>query len=105
SRTRFAETIRATAEAAESLSDLQFTAAYRVPFQYRRMVRAHLPSASFVQASHGVMLTDLDANRSYDLTGSYGVNLLGYDFYKATIARRAARLRGLGAGLGSYHCA
>ena len=40
-RTRLAETIRATAEAAESLSDLQFTASYRVPFQYRRMVRAH----------------------------------------------------------------
>ena len=74
-RTRFAETIRATAEAAESLSDLQFTAAYRVPFQYRRLVRAHLPSASFVESSCGVMLTDLDGNRSYDLTGSYGVNL------------------------------
>jgi glutamate-1-semialdehyde 2,1-aminomutase len=102
-RTRFAETIRATAEAAESLSDLQFTAAYRVPFQYRRMVRAHLPSASFVQASHGVTLTDLDGNRSYDLTGSYGVNLLGYDFYKATIERGGARVRELGPVLGSYH--
>jgi glutamate-1-semialdehyde 2,1-aminomutase len=102
-RTRFAETIRATADAAESLSDLQFTAAYRVPFQYRRLVRAHLPSASFVQASHGVTLTDLDGNRSYDLTGSYGVNLLGYDFYKATIECGAARVRELGPVLGSYH--
>jgi glutamate-1-semialdehyde 2,1-aminomutase len=102
-RTRFAETIRATAEAAESLSDLQFTAAYRVPFQYRRLVRAHLPSASFVESSCGVMLTDLDGNRSYDLTGSYGVNLLGYDFYKETIERGAARVRELGPVLGSYH--
>jgi glutamate-1-semialdehyde 2,1-aminomutase len=102
-RTRFAETIRATAEAADTLSDLQFTAAYRVPFQYRRMVRAHLPSASFVQASHGVMLTDLDGNACYDLAGSYGVNLLGYDFYKETIERGAARVRGLGPVLGSYH--
>jgi glutamate-1-semialdehyde 2,1-aminomutase len=102
-RTRFAETIRANAEAAESLSDLQFTAAYRVPFQYRRLVRAHLPSASFVQASHGVTLTDLDGNSSYDLTGSYGVNLLGYDFYKATIERGAVRVRELGPVLGSYH--
>src|ERR1700758_3118617 len=102
-RTRFAETIRATAEAAESLSDLQFTSAYRVPFQYRRMVRAHLPSASFVESSSGVTLTDLDGNRSYDLTGSYGVNLLGYDFYKTTIERGAARVRELGPVLGSYH--
>ncbi|HEY2245293.1 MAG TPA: aminotransferase class III-fold pyridoxal phosphate-dependent enzyme [Xanthobacteraceae bacterium] len=102
-RTCFAETIRATAEAAESLSDLRFTSAYRVPFQYRRMVRAHLPSASFVESSLGVTLTDLDGNGSYDLTGSYGVNLLGYDFYKATIERGAARVRELGPVLGSYH--
>jgi glutamate-1-semialdehyde 2,1-aminomutase len=102
-RTRFAKTIRATAEAAESLSDLQFTAAYRVPFQYRRLVRAHLPSASFVESSCGVTLTDIDGNRSYDLTGSYGVNLLGYDFYKETIERGAARVRELGPVLGSYH--
>jgi glutamate-1-semialdehyde 2,1-aminomutase len=102
-QTRFAKTIRATAEAAESLSDLQFTSAYRVPFQYRRLVRAHLPSASFVESSRGVTLTDLDGNGSYDLTGSYGVNLLGYDFYKDTIERGAARVRELGPVLGSYH--
>jgi glutamate-1-semialdehyde 2,1-aminomutase len=102
-RTRFAETIRATAEAAETLSDLQFTAAYRVPFQYRNLVRAHLPSATIVTSSRGVTLTDLDGNRSYDLTGSYGVNLFGYDFYKETIDRGAARVRELGPVLGSYH--
>jgi glutamate-1-semialdehyde 2,1-aminomutase len=102
-RTRFAKTIRATAEAAESLSDLQFTSAYRVPFQYRRAVRGQLPSASFVESSRGVTLTDLDGNRSYDLTGSYGVNLFGYDFYKATIERGVARVRELGPVLGSYH--
>jgi len=56
-----------------------------------------------VQASNGVTLTDLDGNRCYDLTGSYGVNLLGYDFYKDTIERGAARVRGLGPVLGSYH--
>jgi glutamate-1-semialdehyde 2,1-aminomutase len=102
-RTRFAETIRCTGEAAQALSDLQFTAAYRVPFQYRGIVRTHLPSASFVQSSRGVTLTDLDGNLAYDLTGSYGVNLLGYDFYKSTIERGAARVCELGPVLGSYH--
>ena len=102
-RTCFAETIRATAEAAELLSDLRFTAAYRVPFQYQRLVRVYLPSASFVGSSRGVTLTDLDGNRSYDLTGSYGVNLLGHDFYKETIERGAARVRELGPVLGFYH--
>jgi glutamate-1-semialdehyde 2,1-aminomutase len=102
-KSRFAETIKRTAAASETISDLQFTAAYRVPFQYSRFVRAHVPSASFVQSSDGVMLTDLDGNRSYDLTGSYGVNVLGYDFYKDAIDRGAARVRELGPVLGSYH--
>jgi len=102
-RARFSKTIKSTAEAAETLSDFQFTAAYRVPFQYSRFVNARLPSASFVQSSNGVMLTDLDGNRSYDLTGSYGVNLFGYDFYKETIESGAARVRALGPVLGSYH--
>src|SRR4029077_5382884 len=38
-RTRFAITAEKTAEVADSISDLQFTDAYRVPFQYSRFVR------------------------------------------------------------------
>jgi glutamate-1-semialdehyde 2,1-aminomutase len=102
-KTRFAETIKRTTEASESISDLQFTDAYRVPFQYRRVVSAHLPSAAFVQSSSGVTVTDLDGNRAYDLTGSYGVNVLGYDFYKGAIERGAERVRELGPVLGPYH--
>jgi glutamate-1-semialdehyde 2,1-aminomutase len=102
-RARFAETTRRTAEASEAISDLQFTGAYRVPFQFRRLVQAHLPAAAMVQSSNGVTVTDLDGNRSYDLTGSYGVNVFGYDFYKETIERGAARVRELGPVLGLYH--
>jgi glutamate-1-semialdehyde 2,1-aminomutase len=102
-KTRFAETIRRSVEAAETISDLQFTGAYRVPFQYRRVVRAHLPLGSFLQSSDGVTVTDLDGNRFYDLTGSYGVNVFGYDFYKGTIERGAARVHELGPVLGAYH--
>jgi glutamate-1-semialdehyde 2,1-aminomutase len=102
-KTRFAETIKRTAQASESISDLQFTDAYRVPFQYRRVVSAHLPSAAFVQSSSGVTVTDLDGNRAYDLTGSYGVNVLGYDFYKGAMERGAERVRELGPVLGPYH--
>jgi glutamate-1-semialdehyde 2,1-aminomutase len=102
-QTRFAETIGRSAEAAEIISDLQFTGAYRVPFQYRRMVRAHLPLGAFLQSSDGVTVTDLDGNRFYDLTGSYGVNVFGYDFYKGTIERGAARVHELGPVLGAYH--
>ncbi len=42
-------------------------------------------------------------NRWFDLTGSYGVNLFGYDFYKECIAEGAARAKVLGPVLGAYH--
>jgi glutamate-1-semialdehyde 2,1-aminomutase len=50
-----------------------------------------------------VTITDLDGNRFYDLTGSYGVNVFGYDFYKDCMERGQARVRELGPVLGSYH--
>ena len=87
------KTVRLTAEVADGISDLQFTDAYRVPFQFSRFVREHLKAGAFVQSSAGVMLTDLDGNRFYDLTGSYGVNVFGYDFYKDCIERGAAARR------------
>ncbi len=102
-QTKFPETTRQTAEIARRISDLQFTDAYRVPFQYGRFVRRHLPTGAFVQASDGVTVTDLDGNRFYDLTGSYGVNLFGYDCYKGTMTRGLARVRELGPVLGPYH--
>ncbi len=101
--TRFAETVRRTTEVVDGISDLQFTDLYRVPFQYGRLVQAHLRSGTFLQSSSGVTITDLDGNRFYDLTGSYGVNLLGYDFYKRTIAEGFDSVSDLGPVLGAYH--
>jgi glutamate-1-semialdehyde 2,1-aminomutase len=92
-----------TAEAREGLSDLQFTDAYRVPFQFSRMVREHLRAGSFLSSSEGVMVTDLDGNKFYDLAGSYGVNLFGHDFYKTCMEAGFERTRNLGAVLGAFH--
>ena len=100
---RFAATRAATAKIKDGISDLRFTDAYRVPFQYSRLVREHLDAGTFVQSSSGVTLTDLDGNRFYDLTGAYGVNVLGYDFYKECMERGHARVRELGPVLGPYH--
>jgi glutamate-1-semialdehyde 2,1-aminomutase len=102
-RKRYAATLRLTVEAADAISDLQFTEAYRVPFQFSRYVRRRLPVGAFLQSSSGVTTTDLDGNLFYDLTGSYGVNLFGYDFYKECIDRGLERARALGPVLGAYH--
>ncbi|MEO5769075.1 MAG: aminotransferase class III-fold pyridoxal phosphate-dependent enzyme [Polyangia bacterium] len=100
---RFPLTARATAAVEDGISDLQFTESYRVPFQYRRLVRAHLRAGAFVQSSSGVKVTDLDGNELFDLTGSYGVNVFGYDFYKECIRRGSQRVEELGPVLGAYH--
>jgi glutamate-1-semialdehyde 2,1-aminomutase len=100
---RFARSREMTSQASERISDLQFTEAYRVPFQYSRLVRENLGAGAFVQSSAGVTVTDLDGNIFYDLTGSYGVNIFGNDFYKDCIAEAEARARALGPVLGPYH--
>ena len=102
-RQRFPKTRAQTAGASNGISDLQFVGAYRSPFQYSRFVRQHLTAGSFLESSSGVTVTDLDGNVFYDLTGSYGVNLFGHDFYKSCIASGADRVRDLGPVLGAYH--
>ncbi len=95
-RTRYARTLALGESVADALPDLQFTGRYRVPFQYTEVLRAHLKVGSFVQSAGGVTLTDLDGNVFHDLTGSYGVNLFGVDFYKDCIAEGSSRVRSLG---------
>jgi len=102
-RTRFADGSRRTAEMNDSISDLPFTTAYRVPFQFSPFICRHLKTGAFVKASSGVKLIDLDGNESYDLTASYGVNVFGYDFYKRSIADGLAAVNKLGPVLGPYH--
>jgi len=100
---RFTKSVELTNQAAEVISDLQFTGRYRVPFQFSDFVSKHLKSGSFMQSSSGVSMTDLDGNIFYDLTGSYGVNVLGYDFYKKAIEEGVKRVSDLGPVLGFYH--
>jgi glutamate-1-semialdehyde 2,1-aminomutase len=92
-----------TKEAADKISDLHFTESYRVPFQFARLVREHLGTSAFAESSRDVTVTDVDGNVAYDLTGSYGVNIFGNDFYKECIAGAERRARALGPVLGPYH--
>ena len=94
----------AASEALEStISDVRFTNAYRVPFQYRSIVRERLRLGTLVEATDGVRVRDLDGNWSYDLSGSYGVNVFGYDFYKECMREGLDQTRDLGPVLGPYH--
>jgi len=102
-RERAPKSIAMTAEAQVGVSDMQFTSTYRVPYQYSGLLRQYVKTGSFVESSSGVTITDLDGNDYYDLTGSYGVNVFGYDFYKECMAEGSARAQKLGPVLGAYH--
>lgn len=102
-RDKSPKSVALTEELEHSISDVLFTNAYRVPFQFRNYVRNHLKLGTIVTASAGTMLKDLDNNWSYDLSGSYGVNVFGYDFYKACLEEGYERVKDLGPVLGPYH--
>jgi glutamate-1-semialdehyde 2,1-aminomutase len=93
-----------TTEAVEGgLSDLEFTNTYRVPFQFSRHVKAHMKLGAFAEATDGPWIRDPDGNWTLDLTGSYGVNVFGHEFYKACMAAAHDRVRDLGPLLGPFH--
>ncbi len=101
--TRYAQSVALSAQAEHDISDMQFISAYRVPFQFWKIAGTQLKIGSFVKATAGVTVTDLDDNCFYDLTGSYGVNVFGNDFYKDCIAQGSALVSELGPVLGAYH--
>ena len=100
---RCPQSVAATLAARAGLPDLQFTGAYRVPYQFSPVLRQHLQVGAFLEHSDGVSVTDLDGQRYIDLTGSYGVNVLGYDAYKQLIEAGSRKVQALGPVLGAYH--
>jgi glutamate-1-semialdehyde 2,1-aminomutase len=102
-RQRFPKTIALSQQIETGVSDLAFVNAHRVPFQYQEYVQEHLQVGSVVEETDGPRVRDVDGNWSYDLGGSYGVNLFGTGFYKGCIDRGVERARNLGLVLGAYH--
>jgi len=85
------------------ISDIQFTSHYRIPFPYRALLPKALTLGSICDETTGNKIKDLDGSWRYDLSGSYGVNVFGYDFYKDCIEEGALQVKKLGPVLGSYH--
>lgn len=102
-KSRSPNTIAFSASLEDSVSDVRFTTAYRVPFPYRKYLSKELRLGSIIEETQGVKVRDLDDNWRYDLTGSYGVNVFGYDFYKDCMERGFEKVKQLGPLLGSYH--
>jgi len=87
----------------ESFSDLRFTDANRVPFPFVRVMREKFNLCSVVTASKGPNLRTLDGHWTVDVSGSYGVNVAGFDRYKQWIQQGWERVKDLGPVLGPLH--
>jgi glutamate-1-semialdehyde 2,1-aminomutase len=87
----------------QTVSDAAFVDANRVPFPFRDLVRERFPGGVVLDRSEGGRVRDLDGNWSYDLTGAYGVNLFGAEFYRGCIERANEVARDLSLSLGPYH--
>ncbi len=97
------KTLELSSQLGNSISDIEFTRSYRVPFQFSPYVKKHIKTGTLVKETKGNQIMDLDGNWSYDLTGSYGVNLFGYDFYKQCMDDGLQKVKDLGPVLGAYH--
>ena len=97
------QTIAAGNELKNSVSDVDFTHSYRVPFQYANFINSKISYTTIVTETCGTRVKDLDNNCSFDLTGSYGVNLFGYEFYKQCLNEAHTMVQNLGPVLGAYH--
>lgn len=86
-----------------SISDIQFTSRYRIPFPYHALLPKVFKLGSIVDETKGTQIKDLDGVWRYDLSGSYGVNVFGYDFYKECLNVGFDQANKLGPVLGGYH--
>ena len=96
------KTLAAQAPIKPHLPDTRLTSRYRVPIPFADVVNQHLPIGSVWKHTEPKHLVDLDDNRMIDLTGSYGVNLLGHDFYTQNVMHAADAQYASGMLLGGY---
>jgi len=88
----------------DGLSDIRFTDTNRVPPPFQRVVRAKLNVCTVVERSEGPWLYDVDGNKALDISGSYGVNVAGYERYKKFTQEGMKKIGDLGPNiLGPIH--
>ncbi len=100
---RHARTITVTQGLRSAIADLAFTSAYRVPFPFSTHLRSRLQVGAVVRHAEGHLIEDMDGAALVDLTGSYGVNLFGHDFYRACLDEAHREAGHSATVLGAYH--
>jgi hypothetical protein len=84
-------------------SDLRFASTNRVFFPFSKFLTDAFDPTTIVDKTDRMDLIDLDGQRMTDVSGSYGVNVCGYNAYKKFIGDGWDKVKDLGCVLGSLH--
>jgi len=87
-------------ELKKMISDLRFTGARCFP-AFNSVVQSYLDPSMALDRTEGVDVVDFDGNSFMDISGSYGVNVCGYERYKEFIEEGWSHARKQGLFLGS----
>lgn len=87
----------------DSVSDLRFFDANRVPFPFAAFLRERVNLAVVAKSSRGCRIIDADGREYLDISGSYGVNVAGYERYKTWLDEGLKDVQALGPVLGPMH--
>jgi len=89
-----------SAELKKMISDLRFTSGRCFP-AFNEVVNSYLDPSMALERTEGVDVVDIDGNKSMDISGSYGVNVCGYEKYKEFIETGWEKAKKQGLFLGS----
>lgn len=87
-------------ELKKMISDLRFTSARCFP-AFNGVVQKYLDPSMALDRTEGVDVVDIDENSAMDISGSYGVNVCGYEKYKEFIEEGWTTAKKQGLFLGS----
>jgi glutamate-1-semialdehyde 2,1-aminomutase len=82
------------------ISDVRFTSGRCFP-AFNEVVNSYLDPSMALDRTEGVDVVDIDGNKSMDISGSYGVNVCGYEKYKDFIDEGWGKAKKAGLFLGS----
>ena len=82
------------------ISDVRFTSGRCFP-PFNQVVNDYLDPSVALEKTNGPTIIDIDDNAALDISGSYGVNVCGYEAYKKFIDAGWAKARSKGLFLGS----
>merc|ERR1719247_3642003 len=87
-------------ELKKMISDLRFTSGRCFP-AFNEVVNSYLDPSTALAKTNGPNVIDIDGNSAMDISGSYGVNVCGYEAYKGFITEGWAAAKDKGLYLGS----